>query len=1093
MTILADKAHYESHLEAYIVQKLEAQGWVVGQSKNYLTEYALYPEDLLAWIKATQPEKWEKLEALNGNNAEKRLFDRLDDELNKKGTIHIFRNGFQIAGAGTIDISESAPEDGRNQMVIDRYKANILRVVPQLKYHPAKDGGIIDLVFFINGLPMATVEIKTEFNQSLEHAIEQYKNDRKPIDSKTRRKEPLLLPKRGAVVHFALCESEIAMTTALAGEDTFFLPFNKGSDGHAGNPPADASKGEEYPVAYFYDYICQPDNWLRIFHNFVYIEKKDVVDLYGNWSVQERMIFPRYHQLDAVNKIVTDVQTKGVGSNYLCEHSAGSGKTSTISWLCHSLVRLRHDDGTPYFNSVIVVTDRTVLDDQLQEAIQQLDHQKGLIAAINRDDKENAGKSKNKQLEEALVTGKPIIIVTIQTFPHVMEAILTNTSLNERNFAVVIDEAHASQTGSTASKLKATLALKSNEDMADLSIEELLEQLQKARVQSNNISHFAFTATPKHSTKMLFGTTPNGGMPTDDNLPESFHLYPQRQAIEEGFILDVLQGYMPYKTAFKLGGEAVENKRVGTKEAKKSLARWMSLHATNVTQKVQFIIQHFHHNVAHLLNGEAKAMIVTSSRPAAARYKIALEKYIEKNPEYSDYRVLVAFSGKLTGEQLKHEADADTESRNLFKFADDDEFTEASMNTGIPNSDLRVTFNRPEYRLMVVANKFQTGFDQPKLCAMYLDKKIANEVEVVQTLSRLNRTFSGKDQTFIIDFVNDPEWILKCFKKYDSGAEIIDAQDFNVVYTIKDNIEELGLFGIEDLEEFKAARFKTIREITNGKFTENSHPELYKATDRVARLYNQKLKMLQQAIRVEIESYNRAKANGNDQGADKAEYERKKLDIELQTLTRFKGNLAKFSRIYTYIAQMIDLGDPELENFSAFTKLLSKRLNGVSRKEVDISGLVLTGFGIIKQEIKDEEDIGGGKPMPLASIQGTQNGDISASPMAYISEIIETLGHTFGDIGTKEQQVLFLNSILAVLFKDNIVMAQIENNTEENIMKGNLPNATTGAIIESFTQFEELSAYSLTEGNRVIERLIPMLAKLLKEGRYVSLEDLPQE
>ena len=531
MNILSDKAHYEHHLETYIVERLHSSGWKVGESKNYHTEYALYPEDLIAWIKATQPKKWEKLYALNGSETEKRILDRLDDELNKKGTIHIFRNGFNMAGAGTIEISESAPEDQRNQAVIERYNANILRVVPQLKYHPSKDSGILDLVFFINGLPMATMEIKTEFNQSLDAAIEQYKNDRKPIDPRSKRKEPLLMPKRGAIVHFALSESAIAMTTKLDGENTHFLPFNKGNNGRAGNPPADRFKNEQYPVEYFWNYICQRDNWLRIFHNFVYVEKKNKVDLYGNWSVQERLIFPRYHQLDAVNKIVADVQKKGVGLNYLCEHSAGSGKTATISWLCHSLVRLRHDDGKPFYNSVIVVTDRTVLDDQLQEAIQQLDHQKGLIAAINRNDKEQSGKSKSKQLEEALLSNKQIIIVTIQTFPHVMEAILTNTSLSDRNYGIVIDEAHSSQTGSTASKLQATLALKSGEEMANLSVEELLEQIQKARVQSKNISHFAFTATPKHSTKMLFGRTKDDKAASNDNLPDSFHLYPQRQAI----------------------------------------------------------------------------------------------------------------------------------------------------------------------------------------------------------------------------------------------------------------------------------------------------------------------------------------------------------------------------------------------------------------------------------------------------------------------------------------------------------------------------------------------------------------------------------
>lgn len=1094
MNILSDKAHYEHHLETYIVERLHCSGWKVGESKNYHTEYALYPEDLIAWIKATQPKKWEKLYALNGSETEKRILDRLDDELNKKGTIHIFRNGFNMAGAGTIEISESAPEDQRNQAVIERYNANILRVVPQLKYHPSKDSGILDLVFFINGLPMATMEIKTEFNQSLDAAIEQYKNDRKPIDPRSKRKEPLLMPKRGAIVHFALSESAIAMTTKLDGENTHFLPFNKGNNGRAGNPPADRFKNEQYPVEYFWNYICQRDNWLRIFHNFVYVEKKNKVDLYGNWSVQERLIFPRYHQLDAVNKIVADVQKKGVGLNYLCEHSAGSGKTATISWLCHSLVRLRHDDGKPFYNSVIVVTDRTVLDDQLQEAIQQLDHQKGLIAAINRNDKEQSGKSKSKQLEEALLSNKQIIIVTIQTFPHVMEAILTNTSLSDRNYGIVIDEAHSSQTGSTASKLQATLALKSGEEMANLSVEELLEQIQKARVQSKNISHFAFTATPKHSTKMLFGRTKDDKAASNDNLPDSFHLYPQRQAIEEGFILDVLKGYVPYETAFKLGGEAVDDdKRVNQKSAKKALARWMTLHATNVTQKVQFIIQHFHNNVANLLNGQAKAMVVTSSRPAAARYKLALEKYIQENPEYSEYRVLVAFSGKLTGSQINHDDDANVESGDAFNVPEDAEFTESNMNTELPNSDLRITFDRPEYRLMVVANKFQTGFDQPKLCAMYLDKVIGNEVEVVQTLSRLNRTTTGKDQVFIIDFVNDPKWVLQCFKKYDNGAEIVDIQDPNVVYTIKDNIEELDLITQDDLKEFTKARFKMVRNFSKQAFNESSHPELFKATDRVARLFNQKLKMLKQAIELQEVAFAQAKAANNQDGMEKAEFERKLLDTELQSLLRFKGNLAKFSRIYAYLAQLIDFGDPELEVFSAFSKLLSKRLDGVSAKEIDISGLVLSGFGIFKTKQEESGDSPfdlEDKGRPLKPIEGKSNFELQPTKMTYLTEVIELIAQSFGDISTREEQVVYINHLATILRKNDVVMAQIENNPKSTALQGNLPTAAKGAIIQALTSHQELSSLLLKTDDQAMDNVIKVLYTLLKENEIIDVRNL---
>ncbi|SDC25878.1 type I restriction endonuclease subunit R [Acinetobacter boissieri] len=1085
MSIFSDKAHYESHLERYIVDKLEAQGWLVGQSKNYNTEYALYPTDLIQWIKTTQPEKWEKLYALNADNTEKRILDRLDTELNKKGMIHIFRHGFQIAGAGTIELSESAPEDQRNPTVIANYEANILRVVPQLKYNPTREFAI-DLVFFINGLPMATVEIKTEFNQSLEHAIQQYKNDRKPIDPKSKRKEPLLLPKRGAVVHFALSESEIAMTTALDGENTYFLPFNKGNNGHAGNPPANLNLGEDYPIAYFWDTVCQKDNWLKIFHHFVYIEKKSKVDLYGRWTEQQRVIFPRYHQFDAVNKIIADVKQNGTGLNYLCEHSAGSGKTSTISWICHSLIRLRHHNGEPFYNSIIVVTDRTVLDDQLQEAIQQLDHQKGLIAAINRNDKEHSGKSKSKQLEEALLSNKQIIIVTIQTFPHVMEAILTNTSLSDLKYGIVIDEAHTSQTGATASKLQATLALQSGTEMENLTIEELLEKIQQSREQSKNISHFAFTATPKHSTKMLFGRTKNNLPATSDNLPQSFHLYSQRQAIEEGFILDVLKGYVPYKTAFKLVGDDIKSQdRVEAKTAKKALARWMTLHATNVTQKVKFIIEHFHHNVVHLLNGQAKAMIVTSSRPAAARYKLALDKYIDEHPEYSQYRVLIAFSGKMTGHQIKHEVDETVGGGKIFNVSNDAEFTEANMNVDIPSSDLRITFDRPEYRLMVVANKFQTGFDQPKLCAMYLDKVIANEVEVVQTLSRLNRTTTGKDQTFIIDFVNDPKWVLQCFQKYDNGAEIFDVQDPNAVYTIKDNIEALNLIIESDLEQFKKARFETALSIAKDQFEEQSHPTLFKATDRIVRSFNEALKKLQNEMATQLEKSKQAQQDGNKDGIQKADFEIEKIDIEQQKLLRFKGDLSKFTRIYFYVAQLINLGDPELENFAAFAKLVAKRLNGISAKEIDLSGLVLTGYSLQKKNFKDDETEDT-EAEPLQPIQGGGGGEVSPKKRAYLKEIIELISQAFGDISTYEEQAIYVNHLATILRKNEIVMAQVENNKEELALQGNLPSATKKAIIQALSSHKDLSTLLLRNDTQSLESVTKVLYKLLRTGDDVD-------
>jgi len=423
------KDHHEIHFEDYITKKLVNQGWLEGKSANYDKQRALYTEDVIEWIKATQPEVWTKLVKLNGSSAETILLDRLAKGLASKGTIETLRNGFKIAGAGEISMGQKAPEDNRNEKVNKKYKENRLRVVRQLKYCPTREWEI-DLVFFINGLPVATVELKTDFTQSTELAVKQYKEDRLPIDPKTKRKEPLLTFKRGAIVHFAMSESDIQMTTKLDGKNTYFLPFNKGNNGHAGNP---ARENGEYPTAYFWEDILTRDAWLRIFHSFIYIETdKNKVDAKGKPYTKETLIFPRFLQLEAVNNMIDDAKEKGAGQNYLCEHSAGSGKTSTIAWTAHDLISLRSAEGKEIFNSVIIVTDRNVLDAQLQDAVQQIDHQFGVISAIER---EKSSLSKSKQLAKALTSGTPIIVVTIQTFPYAIEAILTEKSLSDRSFA----------------------------------------------------------------------------------------------------------------------------------------------------------------------------------------------------------------------------------------------------------------------------------------------------------------------------------------------------------------------------------------------------------------------------------------------------------------------------------------------------------------------------------------------------------------------------------------------------------------------------------------------------------------------------------
>ncbi len=1073
---MSDTAHHEKNFENYIISRLEAQGWLVGDTSRYDAERALYPDDLISWIETTQPDKWEKLRKDNGERAQEILMERLSKALDKNGTMHILRQGFAIAGCGHIDLSETAPEDKRNAEVLKRYAANRLRVVPQLEYHPARKLAI-DLVLFINGLPVATIEVKTDFTQSAAAAMEQYRTDRLSYDPKTRRKEPLLTFKRGAVVHFAMSDSDIQMTTRLNGENTVFLPFNQGNKGRAGNPPR--SDGE-YPVAYFWEAVCQRDAWLRIFHSFVYVEKKDVVDLKGNWSRKETLIFPRYHQWSAINAMIDDARVHGVGMQYLCEHSAGSGKTSTIAWTAHDLIKLRRDNGEAIFDSVIIVTDRTVLDSQLQDAVKQIDHQFGVIAAIDR---KKSSKSKSKLLSEALFAGTPIIVVTIQTFPYAMEAIITGKKLKNKNFAVIIDEAHNSQTGTTATKLQAALAMSGEGRMANLTVEELLEKLQKSRVRPKNVSHFAFTATPKHSTFMLFGRPDDLSQPASkENLPRAFHRYPMRQAIDEGFILDVLLGYVPYKTAFNLGKQIEDTKRVSGKQAKRALAQWMNLHPTNVTQKVQFIIEHFSRNIQHLLDGKAKAMVVTSSRAAAIRYKIGFDKYIEKHPEHSGIYSLVAFSGKLTGKQVMH-SDDERIAGEIFVVDENEEFTEISMNPDIAGQDLRIAFDRPEYRVMLVADKFQTGFDQPRLVGMYIDKKIANDVEIVQTLSRLNRTAPGKNEIFIIDFVNDPDNIRRAFSIYDEGAAIEDVQDLNVVYEIKESLDAQGIYDAEDLENFKQARFKTIRDIT--KAQEPQHKALFAATDRPTRLFNQRMKMMRDAAATWEAAYEKAHSQGDKTGMQSADYHRKEYAEQIAGLTTFKSKLGRFCRTYTYVAQLIDFGDPELENFAAFAKLLQKRIYGEPPEAVDLIGLVLTGFDIKARTGEIEEDTDRQSLKPVGP-----GGERGRDDPHYLREIIERLNRLFGDATPLRDQAIFVNHIVEIAKENDVVMAQVENNTREQALKGNLPGAVQQGVVRALGSHQKLATMVLKSDRQAMSALTDMIYDLIHEHRTIDLENI---
>lgn len=1066
MTPAGKEAHREVHFEDHIVHYLGEHGWLVGDAADYDRRRALYPEDVIGWLKDTQPDAWATLESQNGAKTETAVLDRLVRELEQRGTLEVLRHGMKMAGAGTLVMSQARPEDDRNETIIARHRANRLRVVRQLKYAPDRDWSL-DLGLFVNGMPVATVELKSDFTQGIKEAVEQYKHDRKPKDAGTGRSHPLLTFKRGALVHFAVSTSEIQMTTQLKGAKTYFLPFNMGFEGGKGNPPVSDGR---YAVAYFWERILEPSNWLRILHRFVMVEEKIKEHADGRPYKSETMIFPRFHQWEAVTKLIDTVREEGPGHRYLIQHSAGSGKTNSISWSCHELIRLRRPDGEKYFDTVIVVTDRTVLDQQLQDAIRQIDHQHGVVSAIDR---EASSLPKSQQLAEALLNRTPIVIVTLQTFPYAMEAILGETTLKDRRFAVIIDEAHTSQTGASAGKLKAVLSMEADEDLAELTAEDILARLQEVRKFPENVSYLAFTATPKHSTLTLFGRPPDPTQPAgEDNLPEPFHVYSMQQAIEEGFILDVLRGYTSYQTAFKLAQAMEKDDRVDGKQANRALARWLALHPTNVAQKVEFIVEHFRGNVEALLGGQAKAMIVTPSRAAAVSYKLGFDRHIAEKG-YTGLQALVAFSGKVPGGQVD-------------KSLSGQEFDEINMNPGLGGQDLRTAFDRNDYAVMIVANKFQTGFDQPKLVAMYLDKKISG-VEAVQTLSRLNRTYAGKDRTFVIDFANDPAEILAAFHQFYRKAEVEAVQDPNIVYDIKAKLDEAGVCFPRDVERYAEEVHNLI---ARGERPENVQPRLMALTDPATDRFNGKLKDLNDVIAHWEEAERRRREQGDTTGADQAEMQRSEHAKERDRLMGFKTNLSTFVRMYEYIAQVVPFGDPELEAFAGYARLLRNRLEGVTPEEIDLAGLQLTHYALkrkgelhgVDATAKEEDDAA------LRPVTGAGTGDPRDRERAFLSEIIERINDLLGsDLGERDN-ILFAIQISERVRENEIVMAQVRNNTSEQAMRGDLPGAVSDAIVEALAGGSERSERLLSDSQAMTQFIETMLLLLTNQSH---LSDYP--
>jgi type I restriction enzyme, R subunit len=889
--------------------------------------------------------------------------------------LHILRHGFKFYGK-TFRIAYFKPAHGLNDEMAALYSQNQLTVTRQLPCHPGKHD-TVDLLFAVNGLPVATCELKNPgTGQNWRHAVKQYQSDRDP-------RAPLFRFKNRALVHFAADPDEIHMTTRLREQGTHFLPFNRGS--HPGEVQCGAGNPQHpsgYRTGYFWEEVLQRDSFLDILGHFMFVEKVEdkVDDGQGGQRrvVKEAVIFPRYHQLDVVRRIVSDSRHEGTGKNYLIQHSAGSGKTNSISWLSHRLASLHDDADRKIYDCVVVITDRRVLDQQLQDAIYQIEHAQGVVKAIDQD---------SKQLAAALIDGTKIVITTLQKFPFVLRGLLHvagaetqekatdeerrqakewENAIAARKYAVIVDEAHSSQTGDTARELKAVLGkgavVEDGEGEADW--EDHLNQVMQSRGRRPNLSFFAFTATPKGKTLELFGRIGTSG------LPEAFHIYSMRQAIEEKFILDVLTNYTTYSLYFRLLKTAEDDPALPKKKGTSVLAKFTSLHPYNIEQKTEVIVEHFRQSVMHRLNQRAKAMVVTSSRLHAVRFKVAFEKYIAENG-YTDIRPLVAFSGTVR--------DPDTGV----------EYTEPGMNRDvitnkpIGEGQLPERFESPDYQVLLVANKYQTGFDQPLLHTMYVDKRL-DGVQAVQTLSRLNRMIPGKDAPFVLDFVNEAQDIFRAFKPYYDKTNIQHASDPSQLERLKHELDQAQVYHWSEVEAFAQVFYKP--------------PERQSPSDHA---------QMQRHLQPAVDRFRGI----NDTAKQQAFWDR----------------LSGYVKMYAFLSQIIPYGDPELEMMYSYGRSLLPHLP-LDREAVTVrlGDEVELQFYRLERVHAGPIDLRQGDAQAVKSPTEVGTGKVK-DENAPLSEIIQVLNDRFGTEFTEEDRLFFQQIREKAVKNEQVIQTALAN------------------------------------------------------------------
>ena len=975
----------------FVRQLVEENGFIERTDRDFNMAYAMDVDLLFDFLYKTQEETMLDLEAIYKDDLRETLVNFINGEITKRGSslLDVLKNGVEI-GNRKLDLMYTKPATDYNPDLVEKYQGNIFSVAQEVR---PKEGERVDLVLFLNGLAIIALELKSEFQgQDIDDAMVQYMKDRDP-------KSRLFLWKAGCFVYFAMDTSQVMMTTRLEGDKTFFLPFNKGRGEGIYTGGGNPENEDGLPVSYMWEEVLTKDSILDLIKRFIFIERKEEEDEFGDRTrIKETVIFPRFHQLDLIRKLVEDIRVNKTSLNYLIQHSAGSGKTNSIAWLAHRLVSLHDADNRVIYDTTIIVTDRVVVDRQLQKAVMSLDHAHGLIRIMDES-------CSSQDLKLALEGNTKIVATTIQKFPYIVDEL---KNLRDKNFAVIIDEAHSSTAGKNMQAV--TQSLGSDDQDYEDEDDFILDQIKKSGKQAN-VSMFAFTATPKPTTLRMFGRLNKNG-----NY-EAFHLYSMRQAIEEGFILDVLQNYTTYKTMYEINKEVEEDPELKTSDAKRQIAMFVDLHDTNISQRVQIIIEHFRNNVMENLGGQAKAMVVTASRPAAVKYAKAFEAYVNKQG-YDDIHALVAFSGKVTLD------------------GDEKTYTEVGMNQ-MSEDKLPDAFDSDAYNVMIVANKYQTGFDQKKLSAMYVLKRLRG-VNAVQTLSRLNRVCPPFDKTvFVLDFTNDYEDIKNAFAPYYTTTLLANDLSANKIKDLLTSIEAYNIIDPIYVDEVNEIIFKKRQGNLTAKESRALEHKLRKA-------------------KVELERY--------------PEEDQRNFIVSLRS----------FKRFYEYLVQVSCFEDLDVHKYYIYISYLLNMIKPGGGLRIDIKDKVKAqNFKQVQGETHiNERQVS--KPFVKIPLAGAL--DLPPEKKERLSEIIAEINVKTGSNFDLDMATNAAMQIRDIMLKSDTLRTSAKNNTEKDFKFSYFSNVED-ALIQGLGQNQDFYSYLLNNQDVQKEVLGIFMSEIYKSLR----------